>query len=124
MKVEGQLTLNILPERIDAAQSGFGLACVPEDSIQAFLRSGKLIQVLEAWCPSFLVITFTTQVENSTHLFCAYDRCTALFGLTGLRIIVSQMKFERLQLSINDPLEPAWPQDNALPQFSPLQVPE
>ncbi|CNB23336.1 LysR family transcriptional regulator [Yersinia pseudotuberculosis] len=53
VKVEGQLTLNILPERIDAAQSGFGLACVPEDSIQAFLRSGKLIQVLEAWCPSF-----------------------------------------------------------------------
>lgn len=53
VRVEGQLTLNLLSERIDAALSGFGLACVPEDMIQEYVKSGELIQVLRAWCPSF-----------------------------------------------------------------------
>lgn len=53
VRVEGQLTLNLLPERIDAALSGFGLACVPEDSIRAQVQSGELIQVLQDWSPSF-----------------------------------------------------------------------
>ncbi|MBU4683567.1 LysR family transcriptional regulator [Cedecea davisae] len=51
--VEGQLTLNQLSERIDAVLSGFGLACVPEDTVQAYVDSGALIQVLHEWCPSF-----------------------------------------------------------------------
>lgn len=53
VRVEGQLTFNLLPERIDAALSGFGLACVPENMIQDYVRSGALIQVLQAWCPFF-----------------------------------------------------------------------
>lgn len=53
VKVEGQLTLNLLPERIDAALSGFGLVCVPEDSVRHLVQSGELIQVLDAWCPFF-----------------------------------------------------------------------
>lgn len=53
VRVEGQLTLNPLPERIDAALSGLGLACVPEDTVQAQITSGELIQVLQTWCPSF-----------------------------------------------------------------------
>lgn len=51
--VEGQLTVNLLTERIDAACSGFGLACVPEDMVQAQIKTGELIQVLDEWCPSF-----------------------------------------------------------------------
>lgn len=51
--VEGQLTVNLLSERIDAACSGFGLACVPEDMVQAQIKNGELIQVLDEWCPSF-----------------------------------------------------------------------
>lgn len=51
VRVEGQLTVNLLPERIDAALSGFGLACVPENMIQDYVKSGALIQVLQAWCP-------------------------------------------------------------------------
>jgi DNA-binding transcriptional LysR family regulator len=53
VRVEGQLTVNLLPERIDAALSGFGLACVPENMIQDYVKSGALIQVLQAWCPFF-----------------------------------------------------------------------
>ncbi|CAI1797478.1 D-malate degradation protein R [Serratia fonticola] len=53
VRVEGQLTLNLLSERIDAVLSGFGLACVPEDMVQGLVESGELIQVLQEWCPSF-----------------------------------------------------------------------
>ncbi|MCS3431076.1 LysR family transcriptional regulator [Klebsiella sp. BIGb0407] len=53
VKVEGQLTLNLLAERIDAVLSGFGLACVPENMVQDYVESGGLIQVLQDWCPSF-----------------------------------------------------------------------
>lgn len=53
VKVEGQLTLGPLSERIDAVLSGFGLACIPEDMIQGLVTSGELVQVLADWCPSF-----------------------------------------------------------------------
>ncbi|HED1255347.1 TPA: LysR family transcriptional regulator, partial [Citrobacter amalonaticus] len=49
----GQLTLNLLTERVDAALSGFGLTCVPEDSVAEYVKSGALVQVLQAWCPEF-----------------------------------------------------------------------
>lgn len=53
VRVEGQLTFNLLSERIDAALCGFGIACVPEDTVLEEVKSGKLTQVLDAWCPSF-----------------------------------------------------------------------
>lgn len=53
VRVEGQLTLNLLSERMDAVLSGFGLACVPEDLVQEQVASGELVQVLQDWCPSF-----------------------------------------------------------------------
>ncbi|MEI9752012.1 LysR family transcriptional regulator [Moellerella wisconsensis] len=53
VRVEGQLTFNLLSERIDAALSGFGIACVPEDTIQKAVKSGELIQTLSDWCPIF-----------------------------------------------------------------------
>lgn len=53
VRVEGQLTFNLLSERIDAALSGFGIACVPEDMVLGLIKSGDLVQVLQAWCPSF-----------------------------------------------------------------------
>ncbi|MGY3900871.1 LysR family transcriptional regulator [Aeromonas lusitana] len=54
VRVEGQLTLNLLSERIDAAAAGLGLACVPEDMVQAALTAGTLVQVLDDWCPTFV----------------------------------------------------------------------
>jgi len=53
VRVEGQLTLNNLDRRIDAAKAGLGLAYLPEDSVQAELSDGRLVRVLEAWCPPF-----------------------------------------------------------------------
>lgn len=52
VRVEGQLTLNLLGERIEAAEEGLGLACVPEDMVQGALGAGTLVQVLADWCPT------------------------------------------------------------------------
>jgi len=38
---------------LDAALSGFGLAYVPEDAVQAHLADGRLIRVLGDWCPPY-----------------------------------------------------------------------
>ena len=38
---------------LDAALAGFGLAYVPEDSVQAQLADGRLIRVLADWCPPY-----------------------------------------------------------------------
>ncbi len=53
VRVDGQLTFNSLRQRIDAAVVGFGLAYVPEDSVQNELADGRLVQVLDAWCNTF-----------------------------------------------------------------------
>ncbi|MCL6377845.1 LysR family transcriptional regulator [Pectobacterium brasiliense] len=53
VRVEGQLTMNSLRQRIDAARIGLGLAYVPEDSVQNDIASGRLIGVLTEWCPPF-----------------------------------------------------------------------
>ncbi|HCJ7414990.1 TPA: LysR family transcriptional regulator [Enterobacter hormaechei subsp. xiangfangensis] len=53
VRVDGQLILNSLPQRIDAAENGLGLAYVTEDAVQDALAEGRLVRVLEAWCPAF-----------------------------------------------------------------------
>ncbi|MDX6022323.1 LysR family transcriptional regulator [Scandinavium sp. V105_16] len=53
VRVEGQLTLNTLPQRIDASLAGLGFCYVPEDTIADAVSSGKLVRVLEDWCPPF-----------------------------------------------------------------------
>lgn len=50
---KGQLTLSNLSQRIDAAESGLGLAYVPESSVLDALQYGWLVRVLESWCPTF-----------------------------------------------------------------------
>ncbi|QJQ14702.1 LysR family transcriptional regulator [Enterobacter hormaechei] len=53
VRVDGQLILNSLPQRIDAAENGLGLAYVPEDAVQDALAESRLVRVLEARCPAF-----------------------------------------------------------------------
>jgi len=53
VRVDGQLILNSLPQRIDAAENGLGLAYVPQDAVQDALAESRLVRVLEAWCPAF-----------------------------------------------------------------------
>ncbi len=37
----------------DAAREGFGITCVPEDSVAEHIRTGALVKVLDEWNPSF-----------------------------------------------------------------------
>ena len=51
--VDGQLTFNNLPLRIDAALAGHGLAYVAEDRVRAHIAQGRLVRVLADWCPPY-----------------------------------------------------------------------
>ena len=53
VKVEGQLIFNNLASRIDAALSGMGIACVPEDTVQHHINEGRLESLLDEWCEPF-----------------------------------------------------------------------
>ena len=53
VRVEGQLVFNDLALRIHAALAGLGLAYLPEDRVRPQLADGRLIRVLEDWCPPF-----------------------------------------------------------------------
>ena len=53
VRVEGQLTLNTLKQRLDAALAGLGLTYVPEDVALAYVSRGRLRRVLDDWCPPF-----------------------------------------------------------------------
>ncbi len=53
VQVQGQLTFNVLDERLDAAICGYGIAFVPEDSVADKVNSGELVQILQDWCPTF-----------------------------------------------------------------------
>lgn len=53
VRVEGRLIFNNTRHVITAALDGFGLACVPEDTVRADIASGKLQRVLADWCPPF-----------------------------------------------------------------------
>ncbi|WP_322056273.1 LysR family transcriptional regulator [Paraburkholderia sp. J63] len=53
VRVDGQLTFNAVPQMLDAALDGFGLAFLPEDVALPHLRAGRLKSVLKDWCPVF-----------------------------------------------------------------------
>lgn len=51
VRVEGPIIFNSIKPMVDAALSGFGIAFVPQSSVDEHVRSGRLIQVLQEWCP-------------------------------------------------------------------------
>jgi DNA-binding transcriptional LysR family regulator len=53
VRVEGQLVLSNLGLRMKAALAGVGLAYLPEDQVLKQVLDGRLIRVLEDWCPPF-----------------------------------------------------------------------
>jgi len=53
VRVDGRLVFNDAELLIDAALGGFGLAMVMEDRARDLLASGRLVRVLEDWCPPF-----------------------------------------------------------------------
>jgi DNA-binding transcriptional LysR family regulator len=53
VRVEGQLAFNNVSMIRHAARAGFGLACLMEDYFAEDLAAGRLVRVLEDWCPPF-----------------------------------------------------------------------
>lgn len=51
VKVEAQLVFNTLPAIVQAALDGFGLAYTVADSVRPHLERGRLVGVLQDWCP-------------------------------------------------------------------------
>ncbi|CAK7255782.1 MULTISPECIES: LysR family transcriptional regulator [unclassified Shinella] len=50
---EGQLIFNSLAMRLSSALDGLGVAYMPEDQVLPYVADGRLIRVLEDWCPWF-----------------------------------------------------------------------
>ena len=53
VRVDGQLVFNSGTQILKAALAGFGLAYVPEDTVQDHIAAGRLQQALSEWCPTF-----------------------------------------------------------------------
>lgn len=52
-RVSGQVTFNSAYQMLHAALSGCGLAFVPADLAGPHVREGRLLSVMENWCPAF-----------------------------------------------------------------------
>lgn len=53
VRVEGQLVFNDVEMALGAAEAGFGLACMLEDHVVEAVADGRLVRLLEDWCPPF-----------------------------------------------------------------------
>jgi DNA-binding transcriptional LysR family regulator len=53
VRVDGQLIFNTTQPQVDAALAGLGLTLLPEDELMQHISAGRLVRVLEDWCPRF-----------------------------------------------------------------------
>jgi len=53
VRVDGQLVFNGINPILAAAIDGFGVAYLPEDQVLSHVHDGRLLRVLEDWCPPF-----------------------------------------------------------------------
>jgi DNA-binding transcriptional LysR family regulator len=53
VRVEGQVIINTSPHIVAAALDGLGIAFLPEKEFSPHLEEGRLVRVLEDWCPPF-----------------------------------------------------------------------
>ncbi len=53
VRVNGQVAFNGVPHAIQAALDGYGIAYLHEDVVLGHIQAGRLVQVLEDWCPPF-----------------------------------------------------------------------
>jgi DNA-binding transcriptional LysR family regulator len=53
VRVDGPLIFNTTQPQVDGALAGLGIALLPEDELMPHLGSGRLVRVLEEWCPKF-----------------------------------------------------------------------
>lgn len=53
VRVEGRLVFNDSRWVVKAAEAGFGIGFLPEDHVSDSLSAGRLIRLLDDWCPVF-----------------------------------------------------------------------
>ncbi len=53
VRVDGPIIFNTTPPQVDAALAGLGVALLPEDEVMSHVGAGRLVSVLEDWCPKF-----------------------------------------------------------------------
>ena len=53
MRVGGQLVFNTSPHIVLAALEGLGIAFLPEAEFAPHIEEGRLVRILEDWCPPF-----------------------------------------------------------------------
>jgi len=53
VRVEGQLTYNTTLPMIEAVIGGRGIAYVPENLVEEAIDAGRLVRLLDDWCPIF-----------------------------------------------------------------------
>lgn len=53
VRVEGQATFNTSPHMVLAALDGLGIAFLPEEEFAPHIEEGRLVRVLQDWCPPF-----------------------------------------------------------------------
>ncbi|CAI0907141.1 LysR family transcriptional regulator [Serratia entomophila] len=53
VRVSGQVTFNTSEHIVYAALAGLGIAFLPEEEFGEYIKEGRLIRVLEAWCKPF-----------------------------------------------------------------------
>ena len=51
VRIQGRVVFNTVGMMRNAALEGLGLAYLPEDVVEAPLRKGQLVRILEDWCP-------------------------------------------------------------------------
>lgn len=53
VRVQGQVVCSSAPLMLNAALGGCGLAFLPHEMVGPHVREGRLISVMQEWCPSF-----------------------------------------------------------------------
>lgn len=53
VRVDGQIIFNTSLNIVDAAVAGLGIAWLPEEEFAPHIGEGRLVRVLEEWCPPF-----------------------------------------------------------------------
>ncbi|MFJ5489937.1 LysR family transcriptional regulator [Pectobacterium carotovorum] len=51
VRITGSVICNNAYDILEAAKDGFGLAYLPQDMVQPYTDSGKMVSVLQDWCP-------------------------------------------------------------------------
>jgi DNA-binding transcriptional LysR family regulator len=75
VRVRGQLVFNGAYQILNAALKGCGLAFLPEDLLGEHVRAGRLVSMMEDWCPSFpgLHAYYPSRRQNSRALALVID---------------------------------------------------